>query len=879
MKKNRLSRRKLKACCFAAQPSSLTGYLLLVLLASLFFFSSFTVQAQPRETINVAGLTEPVEVVRDKWGVPHIFARNEHDLFFAQGFMAASDRLFQLELWRRKATGTLSAVFGRRFLAADIGSRLLRFRGDLEAELNFYHPRSKEIIISFVQGINAYIDHVRQHPELLPAEFSWLGFLPEPWTPEVVISRHNGLFRNATEEIAIARAIHLLGPEKVANLLPFKPKKPDLAREAKLDSSWLTNDILALYRASREEISFVPADIVDPAVRAGEKENSLAFCFSPVLFLPVNYSSLWLSSLFNHFLPVIKIQAWLNNSKTVAEFSPRGETAAFLVGDGELSVTNLVEGSNNWVISGRLTTTGKPLLANDPHRALQLPSLRSWVHLIAPGWNVIGGGEPALPGVSIGHNEHGAFGLTIFAVDQEDLYFYQTNPADQNEYRYKGSWERMKIVREKIEIKGEPPFEAELKFTRHGPVLYQDPKKNFAVALRAAWLEAGGAPYLASLRLDQARSWEEFRQACRFFHTPSENLVWADRGGNIGWQAVGITPRRKNFTGLVPVPGDGQFEWEGYLPILNLPHLFNPPEGFIATANECNLPADFCYPVGYLWAEPFRSQRIKEVLASGGKKGIQEMVALQQDVLSIPARRLVGMLKGIEVANESLKPIVSSLLTWDFELRPSSIEAAIYITWQQHLLDRIWRLLLPEEARRLLPRRSLEITLDLLHSPKEDVFGEDPEKKRQAVLLSSLEEAVRELTERLGSDKQKWFYGQEKFHHALLRHPLSSVLKPEWRERLDVGPLPRGGDANTVCATSGLYRQTSGAAFRFIADLDNWDNSLGTNSPGQSGDYRSPHYADLARDWAEGRYFPALFSRPKIMEAAEKVILLFPVSK
>lgn len=878
MKKENISPSQLRAFSFSRR-ASLSGHLLLVSLSLFFFSSAFPLLAQPKETLRVAGLIEPVEVVRDKWGMPHIFARNEPDLFFAQGFMAAADRLFQLELWRRKATGSLSAVFGRRFLQADIGSRLLRFRSDLETELNFYHPRSKEIIISFVRGLNAYIDHVRHHPELLPAEFSWLGFLPEPWTPEDVISRHNGLFRNATEEIAIGRAIHLLGPEQVERLLPFKPKKPDLAKEVQLDFSVLSEDILGLYQAWRKEINFLAEDIVNPAVRIGSERKNPAPAFGINLFSPVNVFSGNFSSPFHcPSLAAAQNPTFLQNSTNTA--APFGiAAAAFLAEASELAATGFFEGSNNWVISGSRTISGKPLLANDPHRALQLPSLRTWVHLVAPGWNVIGGGEPALPGVSIGHNEHGAFGLTIFAVDQEDLYFYETNPENQNEYRYQGSWERMKIAREKIRIKGEAPVEVELKFTRHGPVLYQDSKKHFAVALRAAWLEPGGAPYLGSLRLDQARTWQEFRQACQFFHTPSENLIWAAREGNIGWQAVGLAPRRKNFTGLVPVPGDGRFEWDGYLPILDLPHLENPPEGFIATANECNLSADFPYAVGYLWAEPFRSQRIKEVLDSGEKKGIQDMVSLQQDFLSIPARKLVGLLKEGEGTKESLKPVISRLLSWDCQLLSSSIEASIYVAWQQNLLDHFWSLLLPEEARRILPRRSLEIMLDFLTSPPEYLFGQDAAKKRQTILLGALEKAIQQLTESLGPDDQKWFYGQEKFHHALLLHPLSSVLKPEWRQRLDVGPVPRGGDANTVCATPGTYRQTSGATFRLIADLSNWDNCLGTNCPGQTADYRSPHYADLFGDWAEGRYFPVYYSRQKIMEAAEKVIFLVPSSE
>ena len=235
-------------------------------------------------------------------------------------------------------------------------------------------------------------------------------------------------------------------------------------------------------------------------------------------------------------------------------------------------------GSNNWVVSGRLTLTGKPFMANDPHRRQQIPSLRYWVHLNAPGWDVIGGGEPALPGVSIGHNRHGAWGLTIFSVDQEDLYVYDTHPEDPNRYRYRENWVEMRVLAERIQVRGQQPVAVELKYTRHGPVLFQDKQNHRAYALRAAWLEIGCAPYLASLRMDQARTWEEFREACSFSRTPSENMVWADTEGNIGWQAVGITPLRSGWDGLLPVPGDGSCEWEGFLPIPTLPHVFNPAE-------------------------------------------------------------------------------------------------------------------------------------------------------------------------------------------------------------------------------------------------------------------------------------------------------------
>lgn len=828
------------------------------------FVPSFSVPTlSPSEKIIISGLKEPVEIIRDKWGIPHIFAKQEEDLFFAQGFMAAVDRLFQLELWRRRATGTLSAAFGSRFLQTDIGNRLLRFRGDLERELNFYHPRGKQIVNSFVNGINAYINYTRQKPELLPDEFRWLGLEPGLWTPEIVISRHNGLFRNAMDEIALAQSINLLGPEKVEALLPFKPTKPDLSEEIHIDLARINDQILALYRAARSEINFLPSDVVDPEVRL-RLSSELPPPFPPLLSpgIPPSRNQSYA------YFPLPVEATYRNSDPSISDLSCTPND--FFSG---------LNGSNNWVLTGSKTFSGKPLLANDPHRALELPSLRTWVHLVGPGWNVIGGGEPALPGVSIGHNESGAWGLTIFATDQEDIYVYKRNAQKPDEYFYAGQWEKLKTLKENIEIKGESPKEVEFKFTRHGPVLYEDEKNNLIYALRAAWLEVGGAPYLASLRINQAHSWEEFREACRYFRTPSENLLWADRKGNTGWQVVGIAPKRKNFTGLLPVPGDDRFEWAGFIDPLDLPHKNNPAEGFIATANECNLPANFPYPVGFLWAEPFRAQRIKEVLSSKDKFEIKDMLSLQQDVFSLPARQLVALLKSLPIEKESLKIAKNWLCSWDYNLKPGSFKAALYKAWEQNLIDQVWQHLLLEAARRFFPRRSLELTLDFLSKPTSDVFGPEPEKTRNEIMLTSLERALERLGQRFGGGPETWIYGHEKFHHVLLIHPLSTALDPKWRFRLDLGPLPRGGDANTVCATSGLNRQTSGATFRLIADLSHWDNSLGTNCPGQSGDYRSTHYADLFNDWAEGKYFPVYYSREKILEAAEKIIHLIPDKK
>ena len=356
-------------------------------------------------TIVMEGLDHSVEIIKDRWGIAHIYAQTQDDLFFAQGFNVASDRLFQLEVWRRQATGTMSEILGPKALKRDIGARLLKFRGDLRDELGFYHPQGERIIAAFVRGINAYIGLTRRNPGLLPLEFGLLGLAPGDWTPEVVISRHNGLFRNVSDEVTLARAVRLMGPEKLERLIDLHPGNPDPRPPKGLELALISGQILELYRESRSPVRFDSEDIVDPAARAAASKAE--------------------DTTFVHMFQLLTPPA-------------------------------LLEGSNNWAVSGRLTQNGYPLLANDPHRSIQVPSLRYWVHLNAPEWNVIGGGEPALPGVSIGHNDSGAWGLTIFAADQEDLYVYETNPANPNQYKYRDQWEDMKIVREKIPVKGHP---------------------------------------------------------------------------------------------------------------------------------------------------------------------------------------------------------------------------------------------------------------------------------------------------------------------------------------------------------------------------------------------------------------------------------------
>lgn len=783
-----------------------------------FFFLCAQCAVIAQDKLQLPELEKTVEIITDQWGVPHIYAQTEHDLFFAQGFYAARDRLFQFEMWRRQATGTVAEILGERELDRDRGARLFRFRGDMELEMAHYHPRGKLIITAFVAGVNAWINQTLQNPELLPLEFKLLGIKPGLWTPEVVISRHQGLLENVVDEWKYARALKLVGAEKLKELLWFHPQDPDLKIDPKIPVTLFDQDVLKLYNAFRRPLTFKPEDLIS-AVRNPN---------------PSQYADL--------------VEA---------------DDQAYEEAQRE-KISNI--GSNNWIVSGALTQSGYPMLANDPHRALSTPSLRYMAHLSGPGWDVIGGGEPVIPGISIGHNNYGAWGLTIFATDAEDLYVYETNPANPNLYKVAGVWRAMKIIKDTIRVKGQAPVIVEHKYTHHGPVVFEDPATKTACAVRAAWLEVGGSPYLASLRMGQAKNWEEFREACRYSHIPAENMIWADRKGNIGWQAVGIAPIRKHHSGLVPVPGDGRYEWDGYLPILKRPSVLNPKQGYWATANENNTPNDFAFPAstGFVWADPYRSDRCLEVLGSGRRHTIQDFMSLQTDYLSIPARNLVPLLQNLVNADTSAEWARKQLLNWDFKLEKTSITATLFDAWERQLRVQFEQLLVPEKARGLITIPTHRI-VEYLLLPDGKFGATDPVRARNDFMIQALSTAMRNLEIKFkGMPRSRWQYGQELYKHVALRHSLSNAVASEIRKQLDHGPLPRGGSGNTPCSTGSAFNQISGASFRFIADTENWDHCVGINTPGQSGNPAHPHYRNLFELWANDQYFPLFFSRKKI---------------
>ena len=778
----------------------------------------------PPEKIKIPGLKAPVEILRDQWGINHIYAKSQEDLFFSQGYSAAKDRLFQFEIWRRQATGTVAEILGPRAIKRDIGTRLFKYRGDLKNEMNYYHEDGVEIIEAYTHGVNAYIDEALKKPDELPIEFKLLGLVPKKWTPEVVISRHQGLLGNINQELNIGRAVAKIGPDAVKRLMWFHPKEPDITLDPSITDEVLALDILELYQAYRKEIKFESGDL-----------------------LPKYASKVSL-------LEVPKTKVIPDDSHAI--------------------------GSNNWVISGHKMKDGNTYMANDPHRKIAVPSLRYMVHLNAPGWNVIGGGEPEIPGISIGHNTFGTWGLTVFSTDGEDLFIYDINPNNHQQYLYNNEWVDMLSITEVIQVKDQADKEVQLNYSIHGPITLIDTVALKAYAVKCAWLEPGGSPYLASLRMDQAKSWEEFRAACNYSNIPGENMIWADKKGNIGWQAVGIAPIRNNFSGLVPVPGDGTYEWDGYLPIIEKPNTFNPAKGFIATANQNVTPESYTHwnAIGYTWSDPFRGDRIDEILSPNDSLTLEDLMSLQVDYLSIPARTLTPMLLKITMQglNDEAK---SKLENWDYRLDPHSIEAAIYVAFERELEQLAHEQLVPKKVQSLITRINLTKLIDWLKEPNSETFGSVPEKARTTLLTQAFRRAVESLTKKLGPDMNQWQYGQAKLKHAYLEHALGKWVDEKTQKILNLGPLPRGGNAYSPGSTGSDYRQRSGASFKMIVNTGDWDATIATNSPGQSGNPASPFYNNLFEPWAEDQYFPVYFDRSKIEAVTVQRHMLVPDPK
>jgi penicillin amidase len=748
----------------------------------------------------VAGLRAPVEVIRDRWGVPHIYAQNTDDLFFAQGYVVAQDRLWQMELWRRQREGRMAEILGPSAVARDRQARMLKYRGPMDdREWTSYHQDGKRIFTAFAAGVNAYIAASAAN---LPVEFKLTGIKPDPWTAETVVLR-SATFGNATSELTLARDVARLGLEAANRQRQVQPadtlKVPDGLDVSLIDDT-VTTGGGGRGGAARGRRGVEGRGGAEgrgaPGGRGLSPGNNV-----PELIEPY--------------------RSWLGRGGT--SYVGRG----FSPGDPDAGAI-AEPGSNNWVVSGALSATGKPVVVNDPHRDVTNPSLRYIVHLVAPGWNVIGAVEAPFVGVAIGHNERLGWGLTIVGTDMEDVYVEELNAADPNQLKWKGGWEPLRLVKEEIKIKGGTSETVELKYSRHGPIFHEDRARHRAYALRSALLEPGGAAYLGGLRLSQATDCRQFLDAAVAWKAPSENLICGDVDGTISWQATAATPNCVGWNGRLPVPGTGAYEWDGFR--RDLPREINPPRGFVATANNNIHPPGFARPVMYQTAgsgEFDRITRLLQLIKPGQKYTLDDHKRMQIDSLHLRAQTELPLFRGWTSATPEVERGRQMLAGWDGRLEKGSAAAALHAVWRAG-------------------------------ASAEERDPATPIDRRKPLHEASLTRAIQQMTETQGPDWSQWRWGRR--HTRAFPHALVPVFS--------LPTVERPGGAGTVAA--------DGASYREILDAADWDRSIVTNVPGQSGQPESPYYGNLLKLWADDEYFPLVYSRARVAREAGNRMALRP---
>ena len=578
-------------------------------------------------TRTIPGLTADVEIRRDQWGIPHIYAKNTDDLFFAQGYVVAQDRLWHMEMNRRVSQGRVAEIAGPAGVAHDRLVRLLRFRGPFDdEEWTAYHPEARRIFEAYVRGVNAFIAEASDN---LPVEFKLTGIRPDPWKAEEILvrARVTAAIASARSELRLAQAVAKFGAAE-AN----RRARPDPFGELRvpqgLDVSLITDDVI------RSLDGVLREDFPKPMLLA-------------------------------------EFQSW------------KGASAADVQGAPELS-----PGSNNWVVGGSLSATGIPMMVDDPHRQVTLPAWRYLVHLNAPGWDVIGATEPGLPGVIRGHNGRVAWGRTATGTDEADVFVEELNPVNANEVRWNGAWEPLRSETETIAVKGEAAKTVTFRISRHGPIFFEDSKNHRAYALRSSLMERGTAEYIGGLRMDQAASARDCLINADFMKSPPTNLVCASADGAIAFRVSAAAPKRRGWDGRLPVPGTGAFDWEGLRS--DLPQELNPPRGWIATANNNIHPKGFKNPLFFDGRAPYRRyERIATLLDAAAKAGkkltVEDLRVMLRDWYKTEAEEVRPWFTGWTAAAPDVERARRSIETWDAVMKKDSATAAIYDTWSDQV--------------------------------------------------------------------------------------------------------------------------------------------------------------------------------------------------
>ncbi|MGQ9555398.1 MAG: penicillin acylase family protein [Anaerolineae bacterium] len=785
---------------------------------------------RPLPTVNgslkAEGLRSPVEVIRDRWGVAHIYAQSQADLFFAQGYVHAQERLFQMDLHRRLASGRLAAVVGEPGFDTD---RLLRTLGVARAAQRALEQADAETLAAleaYSAGVNACL---AASGKRLPLEFLLLGYKPEPWRPvdtfawgklqALMLSSSWGL------ELLNAALIARLGPERAAQLKGQYPSASPLVLPGQTCPD-LVSQALQEFRAARS------------------------------------------------WLPEVALAAM----------------------------------SNNWVVDGSKSTTGRPLLANDPHLALTMPSIWYENHLVCPELEVTGVSFPGTPAVVLGHNAHIAWGMTASFPDVQDVYMERLNPQDHGQYEYQGAWEQATIVNEEVRVKGEvAPRAVKITITRHGPIISElSPlrinSEHTALALRT--VEEAGGIFQAMLRLNRARNWQEFTEALRHWDVPSQTFVYADGEGNIGLYVPGKVPIRAQGEGTVPLPGwTGEHEWSGWIRHEELPHAFNPGEHYLASANNQVTGVPYPYTFTAECNSSFRARRIVQLLQEKEKLSPDDFAHMQLDQYSFAAAEFCQLLTALAPAimaepalsagQAQAKQALAIIGQWDHRLMADSVAAALYEVTLHFAKQRLFRpwlgdltdYYLGQGMHYILPatvfqsEASYLVLQRMLANDERQWFRDEQGQplRREAILALALADAIAYLSQAVGEDMGEWRWGRI---HPLRFDHLLGAKKP--LDRLfSRGPYPYGGDGSTICSAFfppklPISGSTIGASWRQIIDVGNWDASRAIHSTGQSGHPASKHYDDMISPWLKGEYHPMLWSRDKVQANAEARLVLLP---
>jgi penicillin G amidase len=765
-------------------------------------------------SVVVAGLQKDVTVERDGWGVPHIRASSVEDMAEAQGYVTAQDRLWQMDLLRRVARGQLSEILGSATLSVDKEFRTLGFGRAAERDVSQMEPPQRAIMEAYARGINHFIE---QHRNQLPLEFSLLKYQPQPWQPSDSLVIAGYMYQTLTDtwqdELDRAKISQRVGWERARDL--FSP-------DAAMDHFVVGDPNVVNDGSQRSHLD--PDDEDDDDDDMGDDG-------------------------------VLKASSQAPTDNSSSDRSPDLTSALAASIRGDLAETQREIrhglGSNNWVVSGGHTATGKPLLANDTHLELSIPPIWYEVHLTAPGWNVKGFTLPGAPLVIIGHNEKIAWGFTNNGADVQDLYIETFNPTTPDEYRASKKWQKAQIFDEVIHVKDQPDEHLRIVTTRHGPIVRREADK--AYALRWTATEPGGLANTYTM-LGKAQNWDEFRTIMKRVWGPAQNTVYADVKGNIGYLTAARVPIRKKGHGEVPVPGDtDDYEWAGYIPFDQLPQALNPDSGLIVTANAKVVGPAYTPYLTDRWEEPYRTARIYDLLHDKHDLRPADMLKVQTDTYSYPHVFLADQLSAAAKVNPPKDPrtknLIDTLKDWNGIADADSSEISFLVATRRAALTLILEPYLADQTSVYEWRTTTFLQKILTDRPSK--WLPPVYKTYDALLVAAADRAVEKLAEDSHSPRvQDWQW--RRFNSLDMLHPLGrggTTLQERTLARLfSITDKPQSGTGYSVRAATKHH----GPAMRFVANLGNWDESILLIPTGQSGQLGSSHYSDQFSYWFEG---------------------------